>query len=190
MEDFKKYLQEFPHFSESAFEIALPYLKEINIESGQYFLEQGKICKRIAFIKQGLFRTFYLNEGKEITTCFCKEKTLMCSYQSFITQRPSDLAIQALESSSIIVFSKEDFQNLYSKHLFWQHVGRTASENEFVTAVCYTRFLNDLSAKERYLQVMETDNDLLLRVPQMYLASYLQITPETLSRIRRQITTS
>ena len=187
MNSIKKYLQQFPHFTPSSYEIALPYLVEKNIKAGDFLLQHGKICNQIAFIEKGLFRLFYLNDGKEITTCFCKENTITCSYQSLLTRQPSDMAIQAIEDSKVICFSHEALQKLYEKDLFWQQVGRLAAENEFITAECYSRFLNDLSAKERYLQILETDPELLQRVPLNYLASYLQITPETLSRIRKKI---
>ncbi len=187
MNSIKKYLQQFPHFTPSSFEIALPFLEEKEVKAGEYLLQQGKICNQISFIEKGLFRLFYLNDGKEITTCFCKENTITCSYQSMLIQQPSDMAIQAIEDSKIISFSYQNLQKLYQTDLFWQQVGRMAAENEFIIAACYSRFLNDLSAQERYLQIMESDPELLQRVPLNYLATYLQITPETLSRIRKKI---
>ena len=190
MNSLKKYLEQFPHFKPSAFEVALPYLKEKEIKAGDYFLHQGKISTQIAFIEKGLFRLFYLNDGKETTTCFCKENNITCSFQSLLTQQPSDKAIQAVEDSKIIYFSYNALQEFYRKDLFWQQVGRLAAENEFIITEGYNRFLNDLSAKERYLQILENDPELLQRVPLNYLASYLQITPETLSRIRKKISTT
>lgn len=187
MKSIKKYLEQFPHFTPSSFENALPFLEEKEIKTGEYLLTQGKICNRIAFIERGLFRLFYLHDGKEVTTCFCKENTITCSYQSMLTQQPSDLAIQAIEDSKVISFSYQNLQKLYQTDLFWQQVGRLAAENEFMIAECYNRFLNDLTAQERYLQILETDPELLQRVPLNYLATYLQITPETLSRIRKKI---
>lgn len=183
----KKYLEQFPHFTPSSFENALPFLQEQEVKAGEYLLHQGKICNRIAFIEKGLFRLFYLHDGKEITTCFCKEDTITCSYQSMLTQQPSEMAIQAIEDSKVISFSYESLQKLYQTDLFWQQVGRLAAENEFIIAECYNRFLNTLSARDRYLQIMESDPELLQRVPLNYLATYLQITPETLSRIRKKI---
>ena len=187
---FKEYLQQFPHFTPSAWEAALPYLKEQQISKGDYFLEEGKICRQIAFIQQGLFRTYYLRDGEEITTCFCKENTLTCSYKSLITQQASDLSIQAIEDCALIVFQYSDLQHLYNKDLFWQQVGRLAAESEFMVMEQYTRFINDLPAQDRYQQILQTDPELLQRVPLVYLASYLQIKPETLSRIRKKLSTS
>lgn len=190
MHSLKRYLQQFPHFTNDAYELALPFLKKQTLTKGAFLLEEGKICHQIAFIEHGLFRTFYLRDGLEITTCFCKENTITCSYKSVITQQPSDLSIQAIEDCELTVFNYSDLNTLYTKHPFWQIVGRMAAENEFLTIEDYTRFINDLSAKERYQRILKTDPSLLHRVPLVYLASYLQIKPETLSRIRKKLATS
>lgn len=188
MEAFKKYLQQFPHYTDQIFDIALPYLRTETVATGDYFLKHRRICRNIAFVEAGLLRLYYLNDGKEVTNCFCKENTITTSYTSLITQKESDFAIQALESTKLIVLPYDSLQKLYQQNLFWQQVGRIAAENEYINTECHNRFLTDLSATERYLQVLEEDPELLQRVPLTYLASYLQIAPETLSRIRKKIT--
>ncbi len=187
MEAFRKYLEKFPHYRSEMFETVLPYLSIKKIEAGDYFLEEGRICKNIAFIEEGLMRLFYLNDGKEVTRCFCKENTITCSYKSLITNTPSELSIQAIEPTKLVVFSYHSLQKLYEKELFWQQVGRLAAENEFINTECHNRFLSDLSATEKYKEVIESDAELLQRVPLNYLASYLQVAPETLSRVRKKI---
>jgi CRP-like cAMP-binding protein len=187
MESFKNYLQQFPHYNDSVFESVEPHLSLIKLKAGEHFLREGKICKQIAFIKEGLLRLYYINDGKEVTNCFCKEDTITCSYSSLITQSESDIAIQAIEDSTLIVFSYHALQELYAKNLYWQQVGRLAAENEFITAACHNRFLSDLTATERYQQILENEGDLLQRVPLNHLASYMQVAPETLSRIRNKI---
>jgi len=188
MESFKKYINQFPHYKSGVFEDVLPFLSVENIEPGDYFLRQGKTCKRIAFIEKGLMRLYYLNDGKEVTTCFCKENTITCSYKSLITNTPSELSLQAIEPCKLVVFTYDALQKLYEKDLFWQQVGRLAAENEFINTECHNRFLNDLSATEKYMEILENDAELLQRVPLNYLATYLQVAPETLSRIRKKIT--
>jgi len=187
MEAFKKYLEQFPHYTHEAYDIALPFLSKKEIRAGDFFLEQGKVSRHIAFIEKGLFRLFYLNEGKEITNCFCRENTITCSYKSLITQEASEMSIQAIEDSTLIILSYESVQKLLSKDFFWQSVGRLAAENEFIISESHTRFLKDLSATDRYLEVLNNDEELLQRVPLNHLASYLQVAPETLSRIRNKI---
>ena len=187
MESFNNYLKQFPHYTPSVIEAVRPYLSLQELKAGDYFLSHGNTCRHIAFIEKGLFRLFYLNDGKEVTNCFCKEETLMTSYSSLITQQASDMAIQALEDAQLIVLSYDALQKLYREDLFWQQVGRLAAENELITTECHHRFLSDLSATERYQQMQQEDPELLNRVPLNYLATYLQIAPETLSRIRNKL---
>ena len=187
MDAFNKFLQQFPHYTPSVYEKAHPFLSEKTMKSGEFLLQQGKIAKNIVFIERGLLRQYYLNDGKEVTNCFCRENTISTSYKSLITQQESDIMIQAVETSKLIVLSYDALQKLFSKDLFWQQVGRLAAENEFVTTETHNRFLRDLSATERYLHIMKNDKELLQRVPLNHLATYLQITPETLSRIRNKI---
>ena len=187
MEAFEKYLRQFPQFTPEAFEKAQPYLTCKTLDPGAYWLQHGKICRNIAFIESGLLRLYYLHDGREVTHCFCKEQTITTAYQSLITQQESDIAIQAIEASTLIVLSYDSLQKLYQQDLFWQQVGRLAAENEYLITTRHNRLLHDLSATERYLQVLEEEPELLQRVPLNYLATYLQIAPETLSRIRKKI---
>ena len=188
MEAFNKYLQQFPHYTPNVFKKVLPFLSIKNLNAGDYFLQQGKVCRSIGFIEKGFVRLYYLNDGKEITTCFCKENTITTSYSSLVTQQESDIAIQAIEPTKLIVLSNDNLQKLYAQDLFWQQVGRLAVENEFIITECHHRLLRDLSATDRYLHILKNENELLQRVPLNYLATYLQIAPETLSRIRNKIT--
>jgi len=187
MESFNKFISQFPNYRPTVFEDILPYLTMKEIKAGEYFLREGKICRQIAFVEEGLFRLFYLNNGKEITECFCKEHSLVTSYTSLISASESEFAIQAIEDSKLIVLPYESLQKLYVKDLFWQQLGRIAGENEYIISECHNRFIRDLSATDRYLQILENENDLIQRVPLNYLATYIQVAPETLSRIRKKI---
>ncbi|MEO0895281.1 MAG: Crp/Fnr family transcriptional regulator [Bacteroidota bacterium] len=187
MEALNLYLQQFPHYTSQIFEDVLPFLRKRELHPGELFLQEGRVCREVALVEKGLLRLYYLNEGKEITNCFCKENTLAASYSSFLTQQASDISIEAVETTQLIVLPYEGLQKMYDKHLFWQQMGRMAAEKEFVVNENHSRFIRDLSATERYLQILEQEKDLLQRVPLNYLAAYLQIAPETLSRIRKKI---
>ena len=188
MEALNKYLQNFPNYTKEAFEIAKPFLKKKQLATDEYFLQLGNICNQIAFIEKGMLRLYYLNDGKEITHCFCRENSIACAYSSLITQQPSDTAIQAIEPTNIIYFSNESLQKLYQQNPFWQQVGRIASENEYLITECHNRFVTNLTATERYTDIMNNDPELLQRVPLNHLASYIKVAPETLSRIRKKLT--
>lgn len=187
MQAFNQYLKQFPHYTPIAFDELFPFLSIKEIEEGDYFLRSGKISREIGFIEKGLLRLYYLDDGKEVTNCFCKENSLVTSYSSLITRTESDIAIQAVEPSKLIVLTYDSLQKLYEKNLFWQQLGRLTAESEYIRTECHNRFIRDLSATDRYKEVLNEDAELMQRVPLNYLASYLQIAPETLSRIRKKI---
>ena len=120
MDAFNIYIKQFPHYKPAVFEQVLPHLTAKEIQPGAYFLKTGNTCKNIAFIEQGLLRLYYLNDGKEVTICFCKENTITTSFRSLITQQESDISIQAIEASKLIVLSYDSLQRLYEQDLFWQ----------------------------------------------------------------------
>lgn len=190
MDSFRNYIKQFPGYKPSAFEAVKPYLYVKQLAAGDYLLQSGSVCRNIAFIEKGLMRLYYLHDGKEITNCFCREDTITASYRSMITQTESDIAIQAVEDATLIMLSYSDLQKLFVGDLFWQQVGRVAAENEYIVAEGHNRFLRDKSAQDRYIEILEHHPDLLQRIPLTYLASYLQISPETLSRIRKKISTT
>ncbi|MEE9439216.1 MAG: Crp/Fnr family transcriptional regulator [Saprospiraceae bacterium] len=187
MEAFNKFLQQFPNYTPKVFENVRPYLSIKHLKTEAYFLQHGKICRDIAFIEKGFLRLFYLNDGKEITNCFCRENTITTAYSSLISSTESDLAIQATEPTKLIVFSYDSLKKMYEQDMFWQQLGRLASESEYITTECHSRFLRDLTATERYKQILVTDYELLQRVSLKHLSTYLQVSPETLSRIRKKI---
>lgn len=187
MESFKHFLKQFPHFSSSMFEDLKPHLSRVDLKPEEYFLKEGQVCKQLAFIEHGMVRIYYLHDGKEITKCFCKENNITCAYSSFITQQPTDCFIQALEDTKLITLSNESLQELYTKDIFWQQMGRMAGEREFIIEETHNRSMRNLSATERYRHILENESDLLQRVPLNHLATYIQVAPETLSRIRNKI---
>jgi hypothetical protein len=104
-----------------------------------------------------------------------------------ITQTPSECAIQAIEHTKLIILSYASLQKLYQKSIFWQQIGRLVGEREFVVEEKHNQSMRNLSALDRYKHILTNDSELLQRVPLNHLASYIQVTPETLSRIRSKI---
>ncbi len=186
LDAFSEYLSQFPDFSSESFDLVKPFIQEKVLLEGDYLLKQGQTCRQVAFIVDGLFRSSYLRDGKEITTCFCPENSITCSFESLISQQPSENSIQAIEKCRILCIEYESLLKLYEIDSFWQQVGRIAAEGEYLVTTNHNRFINDLSATDRYLQILMKNKELLQRVPLNYLASYIQVEPETLSRIRKK----
>lgn len=151
-----------------------------------YLLEKaGKVCHHYYYIQKGCVRTFSYLDDKEITIRFSFENELTTSFISFISGFPAVVSLELLEDSLIWQMSKSDLETLYkeipklesmAKNIFQYFIKKNHEENELL------RFL---PAKERLEHLLKHSPNIFERVPQIYIASYLGITPETLSRIRK-----
>jgi len=186
--NFKHFIRQITPISDTEFEQSVIFFKEQILKKGDLFLEEGKICKQIAFINKGLLRTFYLNDrAEETTSCFCTENTLISSYKSFILQQPSTLSIQALEDTELLIINYEYVQQLYSTSIVWQNIGRAVAEKEYIVMEQYAVVLNNKTAKEKYLRILKEHPNVCQKASIQDIASYLGITRRRLSRIRQEI---
>jgi CRP-like cAMP-binding protein len=184
----KQLIRQITPISDIEFEDTILYFKEKTLKKGDFFVQQGKVCRQIAFINNGILRTFYLNEkAEETTSCFCTENNLTTSYKSFILQSPSTLSIQALEETELLVIDYDNLQKLYATSLAWQTIGRTVAEREFIVMEQYASVLNNETAKEKYLRLLKEQPQIIQKSPVNFISSYLGITTRTLSRIRKEI---
>lgn len=188
MDQFKQFLDTITPISQKDFEESLPYFYEMNLKKGELFVKQNKVCKHIAFIVKGTLRTYYLNEkAEETTSCFCTENNLTTSYKSFILQKPSNLVLQAIEDTQLLVINYENIQKLYTKSAAWQTIGRAVAEKEYIVMEQYASILNNETAKEKYLRLLNEQPAVLQKAKIEDIASYLGVTRRTLSRIRKEI---
>jgi CRP-like cAMP-binding protein len=185
--NFKKYLNNLCPMNDETFNLSLDYLNKMTLKKNEHFIREGIICNHIAFINKGLLRIYYLKDGIEIITCFCKENSLTSSFDSFINRTLSKEYIQALENAELITLSYENLQKLYKLSPDWQKVSRLLTERECLRLSDRLTLLSFETAKEKYLNLLETQPEIIQRVSIQHIASYLGISRETLSRIRSQI---
>jgi CRP-like cAMP-binding protein len=188
MENLKLFLNSITPISDDEFDNTSIYFKTQFIAKNSYFLILGKTCQQVAFIKKGTLRTYYINENsEEVTSCFCVENNLATSYKSFVLQQPSELAIQAVEDTELLVIDYADLQKLYQKNNVWQKIGRIIAERQYIVMEQYASVLCNESAKEKYLRLLDEQPSILNKASMNDIASYLGVTRRTLSRIRKEV---
>jgi CRP/FNR family transcriptional regulator, anaerobic regulatory protein len=151
------------------------------------FCSEGQVCRSVAFINKGCLRYFYLNEGEEKTGQFFFENSWYTDYESFLTDRPSKQNIQALEPTELLVLPKKELYDLYESIPAFERFGRIMAENAYLGSRKNNVGLLTLSPEERYLTLITERPQLIGRVSLKYIASYLGIKPESLSRIRKRL---
>jgi len=167
-------------------EFMLSLFKPLTLKKEEHFLEAGRRCNHVAYIKSGMLRIYYPNDKGEETTCyFSLPNEFVTSFSSFTTQNPSTENIQAILPTELLVISKQDLEMLYQKIPATQEFGRKAAENiAIIMEKRMSLFLNN-SADERYQFLVNHTPILVQTVPLQYLASYLGVTPQHLSRLRK-----
>lgn len=159
------------------------------LKKGQFLTRSGEVCNSVSFINKGLLRMFYMVDGREISTAFVPENNYLAQYDSFLTRQPSTGNIDALEDCELINLSYENVQALYRDKPVFQVFGRKIAEMLFLMVSAQSNGLLTQTPEERYRAVLEEEPYIIQRVPQYMIASYIGITPEHLSRLRKKMTT-
>lgn len=154
-------------------------------KSGEIILSQGDTNKHLYFLEKGLVRAFYYKDEKELTSWIFPESTLFISVYSFLTQTPSFETIEAIEDSKIYFISYSKLQELYNQYLDLNVVGRKLTEMYYIQMAERATNLRMVDSKTRYENFIENYPNLINRIPLGYVASYLGMSQETLSRIRK-----
>ena len=184
---FKEYLKNITQITESEFEETLIYFSELNLQKGDYFVKQNKVCRHVAFILNGTLRSFYINtKAEEVTSCFCTANNFTTSYKSFVLQEPSSLSIQAIEDTELLVIDYNKLQKLYKNSQVWQVIGRKIIEKEYLSMEKYASVLNNENASEKYFRLLQEQPVVIQKANVKDIASYLGTTRRTLSRIRQK----
>lgn len=160
------------------------------LKAGEDFISAGEYPTAIAFVVSGLFRYYYTNEkGEEFTIGFFQENSILSSYSAMIEGRGSYFAIQALENSEIEVVDYLKLQELMKEDLSWVHYELTLVRKGFIAKENREREFLIFDAETRYRLFLERYPRLENRIKQHTIASYLGIAPESLSRLRKNMST-
>jgi len=158
----------------------------VKVRKGKHILKAGEICRDLYFIRKGLLRCYYYNRrGKEVITWFMWEKDVCVSIPSFYRQVAGYEYIQALENCELICIRYEDLYDLFRNYPGFNYIGRELLQKYLLDWALQLQDIRHLRTKERYESFRERQPDHIRRIPQKYPASFLNMQPSSLSRIRR-----
>lgn len=150
----------------------------------QLLLKRGSIAKEIYFIESGFVRSFYMSREKEITAWFMKEGDVVISVESFFRQVASQESIQAIEDTTVVYISYSDLMYMYNHFPEFNFIGRVLTEKYYMLSEQRLHSIRMQQAGERYQYLLNHHPEIIQRAPATYIASYLGITLETLSRVK------
>jgi CRP/FNR family transcriptional regulator, anaerobic regulatory protein len=162
-------------------------IKTSRLKEGEYLLKAGEVCTNIYFIRKGLLKCFYIIHHREVSDWFFGDLETVVSIDSFYDQRPSEDFIRALEDSELFYITFEELNYLFRTFIEFNVVGRVLTNKYLRIWHRQARNIRMLTAEERYQFLLKTHPDLINRVPVRDLASYLDMSRETLSRMRGRI---
>lgn len=186
---FKKYLLELvPDMDEDTWLAFLEKTQIVEYNKGDHIYRTGDICRYISFVSEGVLRSYYLtDDGREVVTSFTARDNYYSDYQSFLAQEPTRSYTQALNNSVLINVSYNDLQGLYSKYPKCERVGRIVAENLFKALSNRNSSFQFETPQQRYIKFMVDHAKVAQMIPLYMIASYIGITPEALSRIRKRL---
>lgn len=164
-------------------------LVPMKYQKGEVILKAGDVCQNIYWVARGLVRQFYYKNDKELTEYMAAENTIFMSIESLFREEPSRQIIHALEPTVIYALPKKELEAVAIKCVNIQMLYRKILEESLIISQRHADMLRFESAQDRYRKLVKTNPQLVLRAPLVYIASYLQMTPETLSRVRTAVLT-
>lgn len=187
MEELTEYILQFGSLNKQQIYLISSKVKELELDKDQYFSEAGKIPRQVGFVVKGVVRgCYYNNKGEEITRCFIAENNLVVDYVNFESNTASAEYLQASTACKLLVFSKQDWEELSHTIVGWDNI-----KNKMVQKCLYQKSRKSpvisQDATTRYLEFLENYPTLTNRVALSHIASYLGVTQQSLSRIRKNI---
>ncbi len=163
------------------------YFQALTLKKKQFLIQEGAPCKFIAFIVKGAIRHYHIKDGEEKSCDLSLENTFITEFKSFNTGIPSNITFQALEATSLLTISKKHLLELYEKFPKYETFGRIITEQIVSRTTEIAMSLLADKPEERYLKLLEDKPEIFQRIPLKYIANFLGVSPESLSRIRKRV---
>ena len=159
-------------------------LVPMKFTKGQMILSEGEVCKHVYYIERGLIRQFYFKNGKQITEHLGEDRSIFMCIESLFREGPTKLQVEALEPTWVYALPKQKLEQVALHNVNIQILYRKILEESLITSQIHADLVRFETAQARYKRMCKLSPQVILRAPLVYIASYLQMTPETLSRVR------
>ena len=159
-------------------------LVPMKFAKGEIILKEGDVCEHIYYVERGLTRQFYFKNGKELTEHIGVEHSIVMCIESLFKEKPTYLQLEALEPTLVYAMPKHRLEEVALHNVNIQILYRKILEESLIISQVHADMLRFETAQDCYLKLCKQSPQVVLRAPLVYVASYLQMTPETLSRVR------
>jgi len=185
----KDYLGRFIALSDEEFEEIAKVAEIRTYDKKIRLIEEGEQERYLNFVLKGLARKFFLNNEEEVITQLAREGEIINSSVSFLSGEPSQYIVETIEPTTFISFSLESITRLYEQDALWQRLGRLIITDLYLQKETWELDRAAYNTQERFIRFVNDNSALFQRVPQKFLASYLNIQPETFSRLKHLLRT-
>lgn len=185
--DLKKFISRFVTLSDAELDEIANKFKNKAVRKNGFVLKEGDTCKDLVFVQKGCLRLYYVKDDIEVSVWFAFQHSSAIEIYSFISESPSEYFLQAIEDSEVLYLPKTELKKMYQQQPKMQEMMKNFWEAVLLDLINRFTALQKDSAEKRYLDLLKKQPDYLESIPQKYLASFLGVTPTSLSRIRKKI---
>jgi CRP-like cAMP-binding protein len=186
-QNFIQFIQQIVSFTDEELQKANHLFTEKTLKKGEFWVREGEFNADMLFINKGMLRSYFIKDEIEKTFDLTIENQLVTCTYCYSFELPSKDFIQAVEDTYLCIISKDNLDALYAQSVKWERLSRILFEGYTIGQEIRLRSFIAETAQERYEKLAEQHPELIQRTPQIYLANFLGITPQSLSRLRRKI---
>ncbi|HVS97723.1 MAG TPA: Crp/Fnr family transcriptional regulator [Puia sp.] len=184
LEPLRQYVNDYVALTDKEFSLLASKITVRNFDKHQRLIQPGEVERYMNFVVRGLVRTYFYKGRAEVVTVLAKERDLISASASFLSGEPSNYFIETLEPTTLLSLTRDDLEELYRTSSRIERLGRLLTMQFVLIKEEWDHEYMRLDTRERFVRFVEKNPGLMQRVPQKYLASYLNMKPETFSRLK------
>ena len=187
MQNVEEYFKQELNFSDEDFEFLSSKMKRVEFSKKSEITKTGRVERHLSFLEEGVVRLYIPKEENDLTFAFVFRNSFVSAYDSFLKQSPSEYSLATITDSVLYRMEYDYVQEIFNSTSIGNRIGRLATEELFLKKAKRELDLLNKTAEERYLSLFTERPELIKEIPLKFIASYIGITPQALSRIRKRI---